>query len=276
MKTVGFVGIGLMGEPMAKRLIDYYQVLVYNRTKSKTEEIVKEGAKYGDSPRRLTEEADYVVVMVSDDPAVEAVFEGEDGIFAADNHPILINMSTITPELSKKMAEKAINAGFLYVEAPVSGTVGPARDGTLTILVAGQSDVIDQVRPVLQLFGKQIYQFNNYGDALKVKLLVNLNLAVQTTVLAETLVKSKELGLNTKAVLEVINNSAVSTIISKVKGPNMIEDQFPTAFPYSHMIKDLTYGLDMAEIELAEKTLEMYQRAEQDLDFSAIYKTLQK
>lgn len=247
---VGFIGLGLMGEPMAQNLIKKYTLNIYNRTKSKAIELEEKGANWFDNPKLLADNSDIVILMLADNNACEEVILGDQGIINTSNKDCLIvNMSTVTPTTNRKLHRKINEAELQMIEAPVSGTIGPAKEGTLTILVGGGEGLFRQVKSVLNQMGKETYYIGPVGKASEMKLLINLNLAAQTAIFAETMILGQKLGMENKTMLELINNSAVATIVSKMKGENMLEGNFPTNFPLKYMVKDINYGLKIAEEE---------------------------
>ncbi|MFX1254129.1 MAG: NAD(P)-dependent oxidoreductase [Promethearchaeota archaeon] len=275
---VGFIGTGLMGEPMASNVMKQFSLNVFNRTKEKAQELINAGATWADNPKAVTNLSDAVILMVTDDQACLDIFSDPNGILATTNKDaVIINMSTISPNISIKLANQADQHNLRYLEAPVLGSTGPAQQGTLKILVGGEESLYKKYLPILQTMGDGIHFIGEVGKATVLKLLINANLATQIAILSETLAIGQQNGLDQKAILDVINNSAVGTVVSKIKGPNMISRKYPTAFPYEHMLKDLSYASrlsDSSKLALITATKKVYEKGlNLDLkgaDFSAV------
>ncbi len=272
MEKIGFIGLGKMGLPMSRRILESksYELFVYNRTPGKELD-----AQVVANPAELASEVDRLVVMVSDDEACEVVLFGENGVASSDARPLVINMSTISPKTSMDFEKRMEEMGFGYVEAPVLGSVGPATQGTLVVLAAGKE--VERARDLFDIFGRVTYEFPQVGKAAEVKLLINTNLGVQMAILAETLSAAEKLGIPPERFMEVVNDSAVKTVVSQFKKDNLLKDEFPAAFPYRHLLKDLRYSVGMssdagARVDLASATRDIYAGSEElfDLDFSAV------
>ncbi|MFV2014072.1 MAG: NAD(P)-dependent oxidoreductase, partial [Candidatus Heimdallarchaeota archaeon] len=225
-----------------------------------------------------------VILMVSDDEACEEVFTGTNGLFSSQNtNLIVINMSTITPKGSVHYSSQCLERGIKYIEAPVSGTLPHARNKNLIIFAAGDQNTFSHVEPILNLIGRKISYFGVVGNAARVKLIINGILAVQTAVLAEGLNIANKFEIDSSILLEIINDSALGNIISKVKGSNMIEGSHQPLFRFKYMIKDLKYGLEEfqsrdIETPLISRALETYEKGqstEAESDFSAIMNVYQ-
>jgi 3-hydroxyisobutyrate dehydrogenase len=275
---IGLIGTGLMGLPMGKNLIKKFDLCVYNRTKEKANDLIELGAKIKDSPSEIANQSDVVIIMVTDDKACDQIFNGEGGVLKTTNtNLIIINMSTISPKKAKFLEEGCKKRSLLYSEAPVAGTVGPAIQGTLKIFFGGSKDILERVKPILETMGDKIFYIGEVGQASIVKLLVNINLAVQMSILSETLSTAESQGINPNDFLNIVNNTGISTVLSKFKGPNMIQGTFSPAFPFEHLLKDLKYGLSLGSDELlplTKTTKELFEKGllkEKGKDFSAIY-----
>lgn len=281
---VGFIGLGLMGQLMARNVMTKHELLVWNRTKSKANQLVSEGAHWARSPRELVDQVEVLVLMVTNNQACKDVLFGEEGVGHTENKDVIIvNMSTISPDVSSSLGWEVKQQGLRYVEAPVSGTTGPAEQGKLKIIAGGDKKDIDVVVPILETMGDKIFRVGEVGQGAKLKLLVNMNLAVQAVMFGETAILAESLGINPDLLLEVLNNTAVGTIVSKAKGKQMLEGHFPTMFPLQHMLKDLSYGLEMArpsgvDPKLSHLTRELFAKGVEDglgdFDFSAIISVL--
>lgn len=155
---VGFIGLGIMGKPMARNLIRAgYKLVVHNRTVSKADELVREGAEAAENPRRVAEKSDVVITMLPDSPDVKKVVEGVDGIFeGAREGSLLIDMSTISPVVSRELSRKARERNLGMLDAPVSGGEPGAEEGTLSIMVGGPVQDFDRARPLFKVLGRTI------------------------------------------------------------------------------------------------------------------------
>lgn len=278
---IGFCGLGLMGYPMAENILTKLnpeKLVLYNRTKSKAVDFKENhvgNIELSSSPKELADNSDLIIVMLTDDSANTAVFTE---ILKSTQSPLtIINMSTITPGKSMELSNQCTKKGFRYLAAPVSGTVGPAKQGTLKVYVGGPKELYSEVQPILHAMGDQSFYIGEIGKAAIVKLLINSNLAVYTSVLSETLLAAENLGINKDKFLDIINSGALATVASKGKGPNMVKGNFSVAFPFEHMLKDVSYSLAMLDskkmplINLLKKQYEAGLDQERGKDFSAIF-----
>jgi 3-hydroxyisobutyrate dehydrogenase len=278
--NIGWIGLGNMGIPMATQLIDAaYQVAVYNRSKGKESELQKMGATIADAPKALLEKADIVLVMVSDDQAIEQIFESENGLLSADaKGKIIINMSTVSPGISKQMHQKCKLNGIDYLDAPVSGSVKQAETGQLVIMVGGEEEVFEKAMPVLEKLGKLTLRVGEVGAGNHAKLAINSLLALYTQGLAETVLFANQNGIKTDDLLNLINNAAIGNIFTKIKGDAILAKNFKPAFALKHIVKDLR----LAEAEgisspLAKAALKTFESAEAEYgqeDLIAVIKAL--
>ena len=191
---------------------------------------------------------------------------------------MIINMSTVSPGISKKMAELCAAKGNFYLDAPVSGSVKQAETGTLVIMVGGDEKAFETVKPVLEKLGKLSMHIGDNGAGNNAKLAINSLLALYAQGLAETLVFANQNGVKTSDLLELINNAAIGNLFTKIKGDAILQDNFKAAFALKHIVKDL--GLAKAEglsSPLANAAYETFQKAEAELgeeDIIAIVKAL--
>ena len=243
MKSVALIGTGLMGKPMAMNILRKgFPLTVYNRTVNKTVELAAAGAKVARSPREAADSADVVVTMLSNIEAVESTLTGKDGILGAMRAgKVYIDMSTITPEASRKFAHLVEAAGAKMLDAPVSGSTNVAEKGELTIIVGGDPRVLDEVREVLQAMGKFIFHVGDNGSALALKLVLNHFVAGMTALLAEGLDLSQKLGIDTSVFTNVMNTSVVKSPMYDIKTPKMVTGDYTAQFPLRLLVKDLNY-----------------------------------
>src|SRR5919198_4103639 len=178
---VGFVGLGVMGGGVAKRLLDAGNtVTVWNRTREKADWLLEGGARWADSPREVAEASDYVFTMVTNTAAVRAVCEGNDGILAGlAAGKVYVDMSTASPANTRALAEQVEQLGAHMLDAPVSGSVITLEQGKLSIMVGGDADVFERARPILEAIGPNVFHLGPNGAAVTMKIATNLSLAVQ-------------------------------------------------------------------------------------------------
>lgn len=277
---IGWIGLGKMGKPMSSQLLNAgYDLKVYNRTTKKEEALESKGAKTAASPKELMENCDLIFLMISDDPAVHDTFEGENGILKADaKDKIVINMSTVSPEVSKEMAEKLRQKGNDYLDAPVSGSVKQAEEASLVVIVGGKKEAYEKARPVLEKIGKKTVYVGDTGVGNSAKLAVNTFLGIVTQGLAEVIEFSRHLNVKTEDLMDIINNSALGSPFVKIKGQAVMDEDYNAAFTLTHLTKDLRLakqsGLDAP---LGNVAYDTFSKAEKDLgdeDVAAIIKKL--
>jgi 3-hydroxyisobutyrate dehydrogenase len=257
-KTIGLIGLGKMGTPMAANLVKAgYDVTVYNRSrKAAIEKVV-------DTPAALIQQTEVVIVMVSDDQAIRDVFEGDNGLLSAGvQGKIVINMSTVSPAISKEMAALLQKQGNHYLDAPVSGSVKQAEDGQLVIMVGGDKAIFEQVEEILGKLGKMSLYLGDTGMGNTAKLAINTLLGLQSQALAETLSFASKKGIALQDMLTIINNGAMASVYAKLKGDMVMNHKYDAAFALKHIAKDLRLakaeGLDSP---LANVTHDTFQAA---------------
>lgn len=259
---IGWIGLGNMGIPMAEQLIKAdYPVTVYNRSKGKEAALKELGATTAETPRELITANEMVIIMVADDAAIDQIFKGTDGLFSADvSGKVIINMSTVSPAISKEMASLCKEKGGQYLDAPVSGSVKQAETGQLVIMVGGDETAFEQVKPVLEKMGKMVMHLGDAGAGNVAKLAINSLLALYTQGLAETVVFANRQGIETVDLLNLLDNGALANIFTKIKGDAIIADNYKPAFALKHIVKDLNLakaiGLDLPLAKTALNTFE--------------------
>lgn len=279
---VGWIGLGNMGVPMAGNLLAAgYDVSVWNRTPDKAAPLVALGAKQVASLPRLVEECDVLFTMVSDDEAVKAIYTGADGVLSARvSGKLAIDMSTIAPETSRFLAEQAKKAGLRFLDAQVSGSVGPAKEAQLVIMVGGEKADYDEAKPLLDKLGKAAIYLGPNGAGTSAKLAINLLLGITVQGVSETLLFARSLGIETEQMLEIISQSAVGTPLIRGKAASILADDYPAAFALKHMAKDLRLAREAGvSTPLAESAQATYRQALEEglgeLDLMAILRHLQ-
>lgn len=247
---VGFIGIGAMGKPMASNILAAgYPLFVNDVNEAAIQELVAEGAQKEESPRALAQAVDVVITMLPNGGIVEGVLLGEEGIFAGAKPGLaIIDMSSVAPGFTRKMAELAAAKGIEYLDAPVSGGVKGAGEGTLTIMVGGRQETVERCRGLLEVMGRKVYCVGEAGAGDAVKIVNNLLLAVNMAAAAEGFVLGAKLGLDPKVLLEIISVSSGSSYALSAKMPNFIfKDQFEGGFAIDLQYKDLELAVQTAK-----------------------------
>ena len=278
---IGWIGLGNMGNPMVKNLLKAgFSVSVFNRTKAKETELIAAGAVSAASAQQLINNCDVVVTMLSDDAAVKAVYEGADGLLTTPSAgKLLIDMSTVAPETSRHLSAACANAGINFLEAPVSGSVKPAQDGQLIILVGGSTENYEKAKPIFEVLGKLSIYLGNAGVGSSAKLAINYLLGLNLQGLAETVLFAEKNGVAKQDMLTIINEGACGNGISKLKGSAILNNDYPAAFALKHLVKDLRLakeaGLDTPLIKpLADSYTAAQQMGLGEEDVMAIMKYL--
>ena len=248
IKNIGFIGLGIMGQSMAGHLLAAgYQVNLYNRTKSKTDALVAKGAKWFDTPGEVAAHSNMIITMVGYPSDVEEVYFGEKGIIDSANNAILIDMTTSSPSLARKIATEAAKKGLAALDAPVSGGDIGARDAKLTIMVGGDQAVFDHALPILQKLGTSIILQGVAGMGQHTKMCNQIVIASTIMGVAEGLSYAKKVGLDPAVVLQSIGGGAASGFQLNVLGAKMIVGDYAPGFYVEHLIKDLKIALAEAE-----------------------------
>lgn len=243
--TIGWIGLGNMGKPMSGRLLEAgYPLVVYNRTKEKAKELAEKGAKVADSPAELASQADITFTMIADSKALEDVTLDKNGVFEGSKPgSILIDMSTVSPESSAKVAEAAKQKGVRYLRAPVSGSTPAAAAGTLGIMVSGNEGAYNESLEVFKVMGQKVFYLGPAEEARYMKLAVNIMIGTTCQILSEALVFGKKAGLGWDKMLEVLTNSAVGSPLVSYKTKPILERNFSPMFTINLMAKDFDLAL---------------------------------
>jgi 3-hydroxyisobutyrate dehydrogenase-like beta-hydroxyacid dehydrogenase len=246
VNRLGFVGLGRMGAAMAPRLLGADRSLVvWNRDPARAAPLVAAGATLASSPAAVSRAAEIVFVMVRDDAAAEAVYEGPEGLLAGEPRGrLFVEMSTLRPATIARLEERARERGATLVDAPVSGTVGPARDGKLLAMVGAGADDLARARPFLDLLCRRVVHAGPVGQGARLKLVVNLPLAVYWQALAEALALGRAGGLDYRAMLETLQDSSAALAVLGLKTPAILGEPGAVAFDVASMQKDLLYMLE--------------------------------
>ncbi|MFC4196489.1 NAD(P)-dependent oxidoreductase [Pedobacter jamesrossensis] len=277
---IGWIGLGKMGIPMAEQLLKAkYLLSVYNRSKDKEAALKTMGAQTASAPSALMATCDIVFLMVSDDEAVSQIFKAEDGLLADESTgKIIINMSTVSPGISREMAALCEGKGNFYLDAPVSGSVKQAETGTLVIMAGGNEEAFEKVKPVFEKLGKLSMLVGANGAGNSTKLAINSLLAIHAQGLAETVLFAQANHINPEDLLTLISNSAIGTVFGKIKGDAIIADNYSAAFALKHIVKDLRLAkAEGLSSPLAAAAFTTFQNAETeygDEDIIAVLKAL--
>jgi 3-hydroxyisobutyrate dehydrogenase len=281
---LGFVGLGYMGSRIARRLVDAgYPLGVYNRTPDKAVALAERGARVYDSPGQLARDADTVLSMLADDAAVEQVMLGHDGIVvAARSGATIIDLSSVHPDTSRRLASAARLRNVAVLDAAVSGSTPQAEDGSLVMFVGGDRAVYERSRPVLDIIGDHIFYLGPSGAGATMKLVVNGLLGVGIQAIAEALVLGQRAGLDKTALLDVLQQTAVLTPGQKRKLENVRSGEYPVEFPLRLMFKDLLNVVRLGgqravptpTIAAALQMFAVEQAKGVEEDFSAIIRTM--
>src|SRR5580693_4282465 len=247
MAKLGYVGLGAMGGPMAERLMAKgHTVTGYNRTKSKAQGLIDKGMIWADSPRAVAEAAEATFVMVTNSAALEAVANGPDGLLAGlGAGQLLIDMSTVSPAVSRALAAKVRHTGAEMVDAPVSGSVITLQQGKLSVMVGGEASTFERVKPLLEDVGPRVTHVGDHGLALVMKIAANLSLAVQMLAFSEGILLAEKSGIARETAVDVLVNSAVASPMIQYRGPFVLEQPEEAWFDVNMMQKDMVLAMDL-------------------------------
>jgi 2-hydroxy-3-oxopropionate reductase len=243
--TIGFIGLGVMGAPMARNLVRAgYPVVVHSRSGGPVEALTRDGAEPAFTPREVAERAGVVITMLPDSAAVEDVVLAPDGVLAgASAGDLLIEMSTIDPSVSIAVADAAGERGVSTVDAPVSGGDAGARDGTLSIMVGGDEIDFDRARPVFEAIGKTIVHVGGHGAGQVVKACNQVVVAVTIAAVSEALVLGSKAGVDPERILDVLGGGLAANRVMEVRRRNFLEHDFTPGFRIDLHHKDLGIAL---------------------------------
>ncbi|WP_338433292.1 NAD(P)-dependent oxidoreductase [Clostridium tyrobutyricum] len=246
---IGFIGTGVMGNSMASNLLaGGYNLLVYNRTRSKADNLVKNGARWKNSVEELARESDIVISIVGYPKDVEETYLGENGVVNnAKSESIIIDMTTSKPSLAKKIYEEAKKKGLYSLDAPVSGGDVGAKNGTLSIMVGGDRNVFEEVKPIFELMGKNIVLQGPAGSGQHTKMCNQIAIAANMMGVCEAMAYAKKSGLDPETVLKSIEVGGASSWSLSNLAPRMIKGDFKPGFYVKHFVKDMNIALDEAE-----------------------------
>jgi len=247
---IGFVGLGVMGGKMAMNVLKAgHELTVYDIAKENVKPLTDKGAKAGDSAADVAEKSDIIMVSLPNSQIVEGVILGEDGVLeGAKEGSVIIDFSSITPKVIRKISDIASKKGVDVLDAPVSGGAGGAEKGTLTIMVGGKKDVFEKVKPYLESVGSSIKHVGDVGAGDTIKAVNNLLLGINMVATAEALVLGKKAGLNEDVMYDIISKSSGSSYALTAKYEKYIsKGNFEPGFMIDLMHKDLQLAVDTAK-----------------------------
>jgi len=284
--TVGFIGLGLMGRPMALNLLKAgFPVLAWNRTRSKAAELAAAGAKPAASPREAAAAADVLITILSDPPALESVLWGGGALEALRRGSVLIDSSTVSPALARRAASACRDRGVEFLDAPVTGGTWGAEKGELVFMVGGEATTLARVEPVLGAMGKKWFHLGPAGAGQTVKLAMNLLLALEVQAFAEALALVTGGGVSAENLVSVMQASMGRAPVLDVKAPLILKQDYKPSFPLRLMHKDINLATDLAHqlgVKLPAGTAarEVYgavmSAAKEDVDYAAVARYWQK
>lgn len=250
MASLGYVGLGEMGGGMVKRLLNVgHTVTGYNRTKSKAEPLIDMGMQWADSPRAVAEASEIIFSMVTNTKAVQAITQGPDGILAGlTSDKIYLDMTTMSPHYSKQLAAQVeAETGAKMLDAPVSGSSITLEQGKLTVMVGGDEDAFDKVKSVLKDIGPKVFHLGENGQAVAMKIAINLSLAVQMLAFSEGVLLAEKSGISREKAVEVMLNSVIASPMVIYRGPFVLGQPEDVLFNCTMMQKDLNLAIELGQ-----------------------------
>lgn len=248
MANIGYIGLGGLGSQIAAHLLAKgHRVTGYNRTRSKAEPLIERGMRWADSPRAVCEAADVTITQVTDSVALRAIADGPDGLLAGlGPGKVLMDMGTNSPEGSRLLADQVRAAGARMVDAPVSGGGLTLRQGRMSVMVGGDAEVFECVKPILLDIGPKVTHVGGNGVAMAMKIAVNLNLAVQFLAFSESVLLAEKSGIARETAVDVLLNSVVASPCLQYRGPSVLREPNPDIFWNVKMMqKDMLLALEM-------------------------------
>ena len=247
MANLGFVGLGVMGGNMVARLLEKgHKVTGYNRTKSKAQWLIDRGMKWANSPREVSAASDFTFSMVTNASAIHSITEGPDGLLAGlGPGKILIDMSTVAPTVSRALAAKVREKGADMIDAPVSGSVITLQEGKLSVMVGGRRETFEKAKSVLSDVGPKVSYVGDNGQALAMKIAVNLSLAVQMLAFCEGVLLAEKSGISRETAVDVLTHSVIASPMVQYRGPFILKMPEEAWFNVNMMQKDMLLALEM-------------------------------
>ena len=269
MKTIGFIGVGVMGKPMVRNLMKRgYPVSIYSRTKAKVLDVIEEGAMWCDNVAACAAEKDVIITMVGFPKDVEEVYFGEDGILAnAKSGAVAIDMTTTSPKLSERIYTEAKKRGIAALDAPVSGGDSGAIAGTLSIMVGGDREAFDRCQDIFEALGSSITYEGGAGKGQHTKMANQIALSGIVASVAEAIAYARRTGLDVDTMLASISKGAAGSWQMDHNAPKMVSGDMAPGFYIRHFIKDMSIAADEAEdvgltLPVLDRVLAMYKELE--------------
>ena len=266
MKKIGFIGVGIMGKPMAKNLIDAgYKLVVYDIVEKALNEVVEHGAERGTSPKNIAEKSDIIITMLPNSPDVKKAVLGENGVIEGlRKGQILIDMSSIAPLVSRGVAKELTKKGVEMLDAPVSGGQEKAEAGTLAIMVGGRKEVFEECKEILDVMGGSVTLVGSIGAGQTTKLANQIIVAINIAAAAEALTMGKKAGVDPEAIFNAIRGGLAGSQCLEDKAPRMFEGRYDPGFRIKLHVKDLTNVLETSRelhtaMPLTSQVMEMMQ-----------------
>ena len=247
MANLGFIGLGVMGGRVVKRLLDAgHQVTGFNRTRAKAGPLLEAGMVWGESPRAVVDAADVVLSMVTNTDALRSIAEGPDGLLAGMRAgKIYVDMSTVSPAFSQELAKQIETKGAAMLDAPVSGSVITLEEGKLSIMVGGDPAVFEKIKPILLDIGPRVTHVGKNSLAVTMKIATNLSLAVQMLAFSEGVLIAEKSGIRRETAVEVLINSVIASPMVKYRGPFVLQMPDEAWFNVNMMQKDMNLALEL-------------------------------
>jgi 3-hydroxyisobutyrate dehydrogenase-like beta-hydroxyacid dehydrogenase len=247
MAKVGFIGLGVMGSQMVNRLLGKgHAVTGYNRTRAKAQWLIEKGMKWADSPRAVASASEYVFAMVTNAAATSAISEGPDGLLAGlTAGKTFIDMSTVSPAVSRALAGKVRARGADMVDSPVSGSVVTLQEGKLSVMVGGRKETFDKIKPLLLDIGPKVTHVGDNGLALAMKIATNLSLAAQMLAFSEGVLLAEKSGIAREVAVDVLTHSAIASPMIQYRGPFVLQQPEEAWFDVNMMQKDMVLAMEL-------------------------------
>jgi 2-hydroxy-3-oxopropionate reductase len=284
---IGFIGLGIMGKPMARNLIKAgYSLVVHNRSRPAVEELIKDGAKAAESPKEVAERSDVMITMLPDSPDVELVYSSDQGVFAgAKTGMLLIDMSTISPIVARKLAADAQKRGCEMLDAPVSGGEAGAIGATLSIMIGGHSSAVERAMPIFQSLGKNLVHVGDAGAGQVTKAANQIVVGTTIAIVSEALVLAAKAGVDPAKVRQALLGGFAQSKILEAHGQKMLDRNFKPGFRIRLHEKDMKialaagfeYGVPlMVTSQVAQMMSAMDSMGHGDLDHSGLVKLVEE
>ncbi len=247
MAKLGFVGLGTMGGQMVARLLSKgHTVTGYNRTQSKAQWLIDKGMHWAASPREVAGASDITFAMVTNSAALTAIADGSDGLLAGlGPGKVFVDISTVSPAVSRALASKVREKGADMVDAPVSGSVITLQQGKLSVMVGGRAETFARVKPVLEDIGPKVTHVGDNGLALAMKIAINLNLAVQMLAFSEGVLLAEKSGIKRETAVDVMVHSAIASPMVQYRGPFVLQQPEEAWFDVNMMQKDMLLAAEL-------------------------------